>query len=139
MNIHTPSDVVLVKSGLVVPITAAANTGKHVDTQGYTRAMVVFHSLPTGTGTTSDCKLQDGAAANGSDAADIAGAAFTQVTTVLGEKIQVMNVDLSKRKRYLTAIHTGAGGSAAGAASVEIVLFNGEAYPQAQDLTPVSI
>lgn len=129
----------LFKPSLISAITAASNNGTAVNCLGYGRAAVVFHSKPTGAGTTSDCKLQEGLLADGSDAADVTGGAFTQVTTALGEKLQVMNVDLSKRLQYLRVVHTGAGGSAAGQVSVEIILFNGEGKPPTQDVTPVSV
>ena len=138
-NMHTLSDRILAKRALLNAITAASNTSSAIDTLGYARAAVIFTSAPSGSGTTSDCKLQDGSASDGSDAADITGAAFTQVTTAGGAKIQIMNIDLSKRKRYLTVVHTGAGGSAAGQVNATVLLFNGEGMPPTQDVTPVSI
>jgi len=140
MNIHSPSGHVLVKGALLTPITAAANNSTGVDTQGATRALVTFSSNPTGTGTTSDCKLQD--SADNSTFADVATAAFAQVTTAgaAGAIVtQVMDVDLSKRKRYLRVVHTGAGGSAAGNATASILLFNHHNLPPAQDNTVVSV
>lgn len=136
-NIHRPSQHVLSKQTVIVPITAAANNGTGVDTLGYRRAQAIFVSAPSGGGTTSDCKLQD-SADNGSFA-DVASAAFTQVTTAGGTQIQVMDIDLAKRRRYLRLVHTGAGGSAAGAAAGVIQLFDPEYYPPTQDNTAVNV
>ena len=139
-NNHTATDRWLIKSALTpAAITAAGVNGSIIDTLGFTRALFIFNSAPSGTGTTSDCKLQEGAAANLSDAADVTNATFTQVTTVTGHKVECMNVDLSKRKRYLRLVQTGAGGSAAGAFSGEVILYNGEGMPPTQDVTPVSV
>lgn len=137
-NIHTPTDNVLVKPSFNTAITAATNTGSAVDTLGYENALCIFYSAPSGSGTTSDCKLQD-STASGSGFADVSSATFTQVTTAGGAKVETMNVKLSKRNRYLKLVHTGAGGSAAGQAMGIIVLFNGRYRAPSQDVTPVSV
>jgi len=139
MLYHLLSAVGLLKAMLMTAITAAANNSAVIDCLGYERAVVIFHSKPSGSGTTSDCKLQDGDQSDGSDAADITSATFTQVTTAGGEKAQFMEVNLAKRKRYLRAVHTGAGGSAAGQASVEIILYRPRYAGVSQDLTVISI
>lgn len=136
-NLHTPTDRVLVKASLITAITAASNNGTGVDCLGYSRAMAVFHSAPSGSGTTSDCKLQE--SSDNSTFADVTGATFTQVTTAGGAKIQAMNIDLAKRLRYLRLVHTGAGGSAAGQAEGALYLFNGQGAPPTQDVTPISV
>jgi hypothetical protein len=131
MNIHSPSQQVVAIPAFVVPITAAVVNGAATNIFGYTRAMAMFHSLPTGSGTTSDCKVQE--SADGSTGwVDVSGAAFVQVTTVAGETLQVADIDLNKRLQYLRLVQTGAGASAAGAASGEILLFNAESYPVTQ-------
>lgn len=139
--LHQLSAGVKFAAQLVVPITAATNTpAAGVDTLGYRRALALFHSKPTGSGTTSDCKLQESSDDGSGDAyADVTGATFAQVTTAGGEKIQVMEIDLAKRERYLKLIHTGAGGSAAGAAEGCILLFRGAQEPPTQAATVVSV
>lgn len=137
--IHTPTDQVLVKSAFNTPITAAANNGATINALGYGRALAIFDSAPSGAGTTSDCKLQEGAASDASDMADVTSGVFVQNTTVAGHVVKTMNIDLSKRKQYLRLVHTGAGGSAAGQAVGTLVLFNGESRPPTQDVTAVSI
>lgn len=127
MNVHQLTSVAQLKANFNVAITAAAVNGTAVDTQGYDRALAIFVSTPSGTGTTSDCKVQEGAASNLSDAADIVGAVFAQATTVGGAVLESLELDLTKtgRLRYIRLVHTGAGGSAAGVASGIIILYRG--------------
>jgi hypothetical protein len=136
--LRTYSDNILVKSAFAVAITAASTNGTSVDTLGYGRCAAVFYGGPTGSGTTSDCKLQESSTGS-SGWADVSGAAFAQATTAGGAQIGVLNVDLSKRLRYLRLVHTGAGGSAAGLAWGAFHLLNGEGAPPAQDLAAVSV
>lgn len=136
-NMHTLSQRVLVKPTLIGAITAASNNGTGVNCLGYARAAAIFHSAPSGTGTTSDCKLQE--SADNSTFADVTSATFTQVTTAGGAKLALMDIDLSKRLQYLRLVHTGAGGSAAGQFEGSILLFNGQGMPPTQDVTPVSV
>jgi hypothetical protein len=137
MNIHTPADSQLVKPSVITAITAAANNGTGVDTQGFEKALAIFHSAPSGSGTTSDCKLQE--SADNSSFADVATATFAQVTTAGGAQLQVMNINLAKRKRYLRLVHTGAGGSAAGQAEACFVLVNPRYAPVSQDNAVVTV
>jgi hypothetical protein len=138
-NIHTPTDSILAKHSFILAITAASVNGTVIDTLGYEKALAIFDSAPSGGGTTSDCKLQEGDQANGSDAADVATATFAQVTTAGGQKIETMNINLSKRKRYLRLVHTGAGGAAAGQAVGVILLFNPRNAAPTQDVTPKTV
>lgn len=138
MNIHTMSENAKVASGFVLTITAAAVNGSAVDCKGYTRAMAIFTSTPSGAGTTSDCKLQEDDNSGFTSAADVSGGTFAQVTTAGGHSLQVMNIDLEKRERYLRLVHTGVGASAAGAAAGVIVLFRGR-RTQAQEATAISV
>jgi hypothetical protein len=138
-NIHTPADSILVKHSFILAITAAGVNGTVIDTLGYEKALAIFDSAPSGGGTTSDCKLQEGDLANGSDQADVATATFAQVTTAGGQKIETMNINISKRKRYLRLVHTGAGGAAAGQAVGVILLFNPRNAAPVQDVTPKTV
>lgn len=137
MNIHTPSKQVLVKRTFLTAITAAAVNGTGVDTLGYTRALAIFVSAPTGAGTTSDCKLQD--SADNTTFADVASATFAQATTAGGAVAETMSIDLGKRNRYLRLVQTGAGGSAAGQAAGLILLFNPRYAGVTQDVADVLI
>ena len=137
MNIHTPSNHVLVKSSFAVSISAASVNGAGVDTEGFTRAMAVVNAAPSGSGTTSTTKLQE--SADNSSFADVAGAVLAAITTAGGAKVETMNVDLSKRQRYLRLVHTGTGGSAAGPAVGLITLFNPQQAAVTQDVADVSV
>jgi hypothetical protein len=137
MNIHSPSATQLAKRGFNTAITAASNNGAGVDCQGFERALAIFDSVPSGAGTTSDCKLQE--SSDNSSFSDVTSAAFAQATTVGGAKIQVMDINLSKRLRYLRLVHTGAGASAAGVAFGAIILENPRYSPVSQDNTVVSV
>lgn len=136
MREHNLSKIAVVKDCFAVAITAATNNGAVIDTAGFDRALFIFNSKPSGSGTTSDCKLQDGDAANLSDAADVTGGALTQITTAGGAAIETLDVKLSKRKRYLRLVHTGAGGSAAGVAAGVCILYRGTKAPVTQDVAP---
>lgn len=129
-NIHSPSEQVKTILGVAALITAATNNGTGIDCLGFENAKVVAYSAPTGAGTTSDIKVQD--SADNSTFADVASAAFTQLTTVGGAKLYVGDVKLSKRARYIRIVHTGAGGSAAGFVAVTVELYNARIKPVAQ-------
>jgi hypothetical protein len=138
-NIHTMTDHVQLKESFTLAITAATVNGTTVDCQGYERALAIFNSAPSGGGTTSDCKVQEDDQSSGATAVDVTGATFTQVTTAGGKKVAGMNINLSKRKRYLRLVHTGAGGAAAGQAVGLILLFNARNNPPAQDVVPKTV
>lgn len=141
MNRHTLDESTLVKSGLNTAITAASNNGDTIDTLGFTRALVVFDSAPSGAGTTSDCKIQEDTDSGMGSPSDITGADFAQVTTAGGQQVQVMSIDLENgnRERYLRAVHTGAGASAAGQAFVTWLLYRHRHGPLSQDNTVVRV
>lgn len=143
-TIHTLSDSFVLKGEVLTAITAATNTPTTaVDTLGYRRAAAYFNSAPTGTGTTSACKLQD--SPDNSTFTDVTNAAFTTVTTVNaaagtnGMLVQWMNIDLSKRNRYLRLVHTGAGGSAAGVAAAGLVLYEADYAGVTNDQTAITV
>lgn len=140
MNLHTFADRFLVKSALdVVTITAASNNGTGIDCRGYNRAAFLVLRNPSGAATTSDVKLQE--SADNSSFADVSGGTYTQITT--GDANdglpQIMDVDLSKRLRYLRLVHTGAGGSAAGHVAGLAVLFAGAMSNPTQDMTAKTV
>lgn len=137
---HTISKHALVKHSFIVAITAATVNGTGIDTTGYDRALAIFDSAPSGAGTTSDCKVQESSDNGSGDAfADVTGATFAQITTAGGQKIETMDIDLSKRERWLRLVHAGAGASAAGQACGILILSRGRHLPPTQDVTPVSV
>ena len=137
MNIHTASEWLKKIFSFCVAITAAATNGASADCLGFENALLTFYAAPSGAGTTADCKLQE--SSNNADWTDVAGAVFTQVTTAGGAKLYVMDINLSKRQRYLRPVFTGAGGSAAGQAYGEITLLNARNVPVSQANTAVSV
>lgn len=139
-NIHTASDHMLEKHQISLAITAATTNATGFSTKGFEKALAIFYAAPSGSGTTSDCKLQESSDDGSTDAyADVANAAFAQVTTAGGAKIQVMNINLSKREEYLRLVHTGAGGSAAGQAYALIILYNGRTLPPTHTQTVITV
>lgn len=139
-NIHTPASQVLAKHSFSVAITAAVTNGTGVDCRGFRNAMAVYYAAPSGSGTTSDCKVQESSDNGGGDAfADVASATFAQNTTAGGAKLQVMNINIAKRERYLRLVHTGAGASAAGQAYGLLLLFNAFYADVSQDQTVITV
>ena len=139
-NIHTPASSVLAKHSFSVAITAAATNGTGVSCRGFRHGMAVFYAAPSGSGTTSDCKVQESSDDAATDPyADVTSATFAQATTAGGAKIQAMNINLAKRERWLRLVHTGAGGSAAGQAYGLFLLFNAFFMEVSQDQTVVTV
>lgn len=136
-NLHTPSEQVKTTPGFALAITAATANGTSTDCQGFETGKAIFHSAPSGSGTTSNCKLQE--SDDDSTFADVPSAAFAQVTTAGGTKTQVMDIKLSNRKRYLRLVHTGAGGSAAGQTYGLIELYNARYNPVSQSSPAISV
>lgn len=141
MQIHKPSEHMLVKSNILVDLTIASNNGAIVDTKGYTRAMAIFYTNPTGTGGTSDCKLQmDSDSAMGSPT-DVPSADFATITEgVDAPALQVMDIDLenSNIERYIRLVHTGAVAANGPVAGV-IVLLRGRRLAPTQEETVISV
>jgi hypothetical protein len=103
----TPTDVTAGANGTAVDISAYEGTGIVV---------VAYHKV-AGTTPTFDYKLQAGAAANGSDAADIKeckgnDAKITQVTTSTTDGSQVITVDISAIGKYLRGVTAVSGANA---------------------------
>ncbi len=136
-NLHTPSEQVKTVPGISTAIAAATTNGASVDCQGFETAKAIFNSEPAGAGTTSNCKLQE--SDDNAAFADVPNAAFAPSTTAAGAKIQVMNIKLSNRKRYLRLVHTGAGGAAAGTAYGLIELYNARYNPVSQINPAISV
>jgi hypothetical protein len=142
LNIHRMADNVLVKVSFNTAITAASNNGSSVDTYAhggpFRRVAATFATSPSGTGTTSDCKLQE--SSDNSTWADVTSANFTQGTTAGGSTVQWLDVDMAKgRKRYLRLVHTGAGASAAGQAVGLLYLFEAADASPTQDVAAVAV
>lgn len=136
-NVHAPSQHVLAKSSFNVAITAATVNGASVDCLGFTRALAVLDTAPSGGGTTSQMKVQE--SANGSSGwADVANAITAAVATG-SSGIYLIDLNLAKRLRFLRLVHIGAGGSAAGQAVGDLYLFNFEYKAPTQDQAVVQV
>jgi hypothetical protein len=131
VNIHTPTDNVLVKVAQHGQ-TAAAN-GTSVDTLGYTRALVI---------TTITTAATSGVTATVQDSPD--NSTFTAITNAnvaVGASVTAQdncfNVNLDKHNRYLRV----ATSSVSGTVGVDalVILFNGRWAAPTQDQTPVSV
>jgi len=140
MAIHRVSQRQLVKAAFIVAIAAAATNGAGVNCFTYRRACALFQTSPTGAATTSDCKLQESNDNGATDPyADVPGGSFTQGTTAAGATVQLLDIDLAKRKQWIRLVHTGAGAAVAGVASGSVVLVEGQFLAPAQDLAAVSV
>ena len=141
MQIHTLSEHLLVKPNILVDLTVASNNGAIVDTKGYTKAMAIFYTDPTGTAGTSDCKLQMDTVSNMASPTDVPSADFATITEgVDAPALQLMEIDLenSNIERYIRLVHTGAVAANGPVAGI-IVLFRGRRLSPAQDNTVVSV
>lgn len=83
---------------------AAGTYTKTIDCRGADFLEVVLAAGALGSSATLDCKLQEGDESDGSDAADITGAAFTQMTQAGGDSDSVAQGVLfcPHYKRYIT-------------------------------------
>lgn len=106
----------------------ASGNGSGVDTRGYGEAAVVVSvGAVSGTAPTLDIKLQE--SDDDVTYADVAGAAFAQMTASDANSVKKGSVDLSQRKRYLRLVRTIAGTSPSFGLSGMIVLSKGRALP----------
>jgi hypothetical protein len=143
-NIHTPSAHVLVKPSLDPESRTADANGLGVDCRGYERALIVAH-LGAHDRTTGDetiaFKVQE--SADNSSFSDVAGAttgALGDVTpNATSGNVYLINVDLSKRSRYLRVVADVSGTSPIDLCSATILLFNPREMAVTQDATAVSV
>lgn len=133
-NIHTPSAHALVKC-LAHAVTAGANSA-YVDCQGYTRALIIQTVTTAAASTLAASQLQECDTSGGSYANVASGGAFAAVVASTTNQVQVMDVDLTKHKRYLE-LTIGAITGTVGV-DVHVLLFNGEGLPVTQDNTVIS-
>ena len=87
----------------------ATFTGTAVDISQYQGVLKVVLDSAAGTGTTPtlDGKIQTGDASDGSDAADVSGAAFVQIVAAVSK--QAIGVDTRACKKYIRFVGTIAG------------------------------
>lgn len=134
-TIHTPSAHVLVKPS-ILPLLRdnVAINGLSADCAGYSRALVIIYSGATDI--TDGISLEDSA----DDSTFAAVASSTQTFSATDDnKIKLIDVDLTKRARYLRVIAAAADGVAGTTISACICLFNGRTKSPSQDNTVVSV
>jgi len=133
MPFHSNSNEIKVSASVLAAVYTSAQNGSVVDTQGFDSAVAVISAgaidLTSGDETYS-VKLQEGDAANLSDAADITGATAT-ITANNQQKKIALNGLMTARKRYLRAVLTPAGTTPSIAVAIPIILAQGINNPQA--------
>lgn len=109
---QSPAEVMAFSQPIDPQSLAASSTtnGDTVDMQGWAGVLFVL-SLGATDGTT-DMKAQDGAASDGSDAADITGAAITQVAGTGDNKLYLLDVWRPTKRYVRPVVATGAGAGA---------------------------
>lgn len=133
MQIHTPTDKTLIKSGSGF-VTATGN-GTIIDTLTYTRALFIINAT-TAAASTCDALVQEDSAVGMGSATTVTGSNIAQVIASTTAAVATVNVNLEKRKRYLRVAFTIAGTTTANAT---VILFNPQYSPPAQALTPISV
>lgn len=128
----------------IVPATlgAGATNGPGVDCRGYGRAnLKVLVGVVPGDNTVT-VKLQQSSDNGAGDAyTDVAGATTAAIAAAGGSAVYNIEVDLSKRERWLRAVATTAGTGPAVPTSAVIILHRpGSAnLPPTQDKTVVTV
>ena len=109
---------------------AGTDNGTCVDSMGFEEMLIILNVGENAAGGTLDVKLQEGAESDGSDAADITGAAFTQITTSNDVNIYVARLNLRGRERYIRAV--GVTATAACTYSVSGIMAGALSLPVSQ-------
>lgn len=131
--IHTPTENVLTKC---LQLATATGDGVSIDCLGYERAEITVVTT-TASASTGDAKVQESSDDGSTDTyADVANAAIVQVAASQTRKVSIINVNLSKRERYLRVPVTIAGTTTM---CVIAKLFNPRNAPPTQSTTPVSV
>lgn len=126
---HQLSENVKVAIGIFARSQAASTVnGAGIDTNGFSRALVVLNAGTAGASATVDVKIQH--SADNSTFADITGAVFTQVTTANDETIYLLDLSLVGVNRYIRVVSVVA--TATSALGVEVVLYRGAQAPVTQ-------
>ena len=141
--IHSPSQVCLVKPTLDPESRTASGNGRGVDCRGFSRAMAICH-LGAHDRTTADETINFTVEESGDDGAGDAYVAVTGAATgVIGAvtpnatsgDIWLIDIDLTKRERWLRGVVTLAGTSPIDLCSMAFVLFNPHQGGPTQDKT----
>lgn len=124
----------LAKHSYNAVLTAATVNGTSVDTQGYRRAAFVSDAA-TGAATTANFQLQE--SSDNVTWTNVAGATLATAVPASTTQVNLVDIDLAKRQRYLRAqqIGTGTAGTSAGV----FVLYNASNQAVTQDQTALSV
>lgn len=127
MNVHQLIKNVDVRTAGSAAAGATGYAGTTIDTYGYDGVMFVFTFGALTATQVTNCKLQGGAAANGSDAADIAGSHTSALADTDSNKAQV--IDLYRpAQRYITP-YVNRGTANAVVQSITAILYHAETTP----------
>lgn len=118
-NVHTFSSNFKVASSFNGVLANSTQNGAGVDTQGFRRAAVVV-DLFTGAATTANFNVQD-SPDNSTWTTVTGGTLGTAVVASTTDYVQVIDLDLAKRQRYVRVQVIGTG--TAGNAVADVVLY----------------
>lgn len=130
-NIHRPSSHAKVV-GLAAGTLTTGNSAS-VDCLGYQRALFINLGT-TGVSSTLDALVQE--ASDNATFANVASSNAAEIVQSTTNGISIIDVDLTKRQRYLRIAHTDVGTVNGG---ILVLLFNADYGPVAQTLTPTLV
>jgi hypothetical protein len=110
--------------------SADTHKGSAIDRLGFEEALVVVNSGANGASGTVDIKVQESDTTTDGDFADVAGAAFIQITEANDNNVCVGRLNLVGRKRYLRVVAVV--GTAACDLGVEVILGAAKEGPVSQ-------
>lgn len=114
--------------------TGDTQTGSTVDMQGFDNCLLLFAiGAVTATGT-AKCKAGQGAAANGSDASDLAGSGYS---VTVSNKLAVLDI-IKPTARYITPAIVRATANVV-IDSVVAILYNGRTRPEVVDASVANV
>lgn len=146
-NIHSPAAHVLVKPTLDPESRTASASGLGVDCRGYEKALFIFH-LGAHDRTTGDETIEFKVEESSDNGSTDTFAAVTNATTgALGDvtpnatsgNVYLIEVNLSKRERYLRGATVAAGNTPIDLCSAMVLLFNGRNLAVSQDATVIRV
>jgi hypothetical protein len=135
-NIHTGSANVLFGLSFDAVLANSTQNGTGVDTLGYSRATVLFNAW-TGSGTTVNFTVSD--SPDNTTFTVVTGATLASAiaASTADAGTQCVDIDLTKRQRYLRVNIVGTG--TAGNACAIIACFNPANAAVTQAVTPLSV
>lgn len=143
-NLHSPSAHVLVKPSLDPEVRTADANGLGVDCRGFRRALMVCHLGAHDRGDsneTIDFELEE--STDNSTFSDVANGNYTQLgavtPNVTAGNVYLVEIDLTKRLRYLRAVINVGGTTPSCATSVVFLLFDPVQKGVSQDAAVIRV